>query len=53
MIKALSTATTGMQAQEQKLEQIAHDLANMNTTAFKRGRTEFQDLMYQTLKELH
>lgn len=51
MIRALSTATTGMQAQEQKLDQIANDLANMNTTAFKRGRTEFQDLIYQTVKE--
>ncbi|MEW6058089.1 MAG: flagellar basal-body rod protein FlgG [Bdellovibrionota bacterium] len=51
MIKSLSTAATGMQAQEQKLDQIANDLANMNTTAFKRGRTEFQDLMYQTLKD--
>lgn len=51
MIRALSTAATGMQAQEQKLDQIAHDLANMNTTAYKRGRTEFQDLMYQTIKD--
>ncbi|MBI3543438.1 MAG: flagellar basal-body rod protein FlgG [Deltaproteobacteria bacterium] len=51
MIRALSTAATGMQAQEQHLDQIAHDMANMNTTAYKRGRTEFQDLMYQTIKE--
>ncbi len=51
MIRALSTAVTGMQAQEANLDQIAADLANMNTTAFKRGRTEFQDLMYQTIKE--
>jgi flagellar basal-body rod protein FlgG len=50
-MKVLSTAVTGMQAQEAKLEQIANDLSNMNTTAFKRGRTEFQDLMYQTVKE--
>jgi flagellar basal-body rod protein FlgG len=51
MIRALSTAATGMQAQEQKLDQIAHDMANMNTNAYKRGRTEFQDLMYQQVKE--
>lgn len=51
MMRALSTAATGMQAQEQKLDQISHDLANMNTTAYKRGRTEFQDLMYQTIKD--
>ncbi|MBI3558486.1 MAG: flagellar basal-body rod protein FlgG [Deltaproteobacteria bacterium] len=51
MMRALSTAATGMQAQEAKLDQIAHDMANMNTTAYKRGRTEFQDLMYQTIKD--
>lgn len=51
MMRALSTAATGMQAQEQRLDQIAHDLSNMNTTAYKRGRTEFQDLMYQNIKD--
>lgn len=51
MIRALSTAATGMQAQEQHLDQIATDMANMDTPAYKRGRTEFQDLMYQTIKE--
>jgi len=50
-MRTLSTATTGMQAQEQKLAQIANDMANMNTTAYKRGRTDFQDLMYQQIKE--
>jgi flagellar basal-body rod protein FlgG len=51
MIKALTTAASGMQAQEAKLNQIANDLANMNTNAFKRGRTDFQDLIYQNVKE--
>lgn len=51
MIKSLSTAATGMQGQEMRLDQIAQDMANMNTNAYKRGRTEFQDLMYQTIKE--
>lgn len=51
MIRALSTAATGMQAQETKLDQIAVDMANMNTTAYKRGRTEFQDLIYQNVKD--
>ncbi len=51
MLRALSTAATGMQAQEMKLDQIAADMANMNTTGYKRGRTEFQDLIYQNLKE--
>ncbi len=40
-----------MKAQEAQLDQISNDMANMNTTAYKRGRTEFQDLMYQTIRE--
>lgn len=51
MIRSLSIAATGMQAQETKLEQTATDMANMNTTAYKKGRTEFQDLIYQNVKE--
>ena len=51
MMRSLSIAATGMQAQEAKLDQTAADMANMNTTAYKRGRTEFQDLMYQTIKD--
>ena len=49
-MRAISTAATGMQAQETKLEQIANDMANMGTTGFKKGRTEFHDLFYQTVK---
>lgn len=51
MMKALSTAATGMHAQETRLDQIASDMANMNTTGYKRSRTEFQDLLYQNVKE--
>lgn len=51
MIRALSIAATGMQAQEARLDSTATDMANMNTTAYKRNRTEFQDLMYQQVKE--
>lgn len=51
MMRAISTAVTGMQAQEGKLSQISDNLANMGTTGFKRGETEFQSLMYQTIKE--
>lgn len=50
-MRSLDIAATGMKAQEMKLDQIANDMANMNTTAYKRGNTEFQDLMYQTIKE--
>lgn len=50
-MRALSTAATGMEAQQLAVEVIAHNLANMNTTAFKRQRAEFQDLLYQTLRQ--
>ncbi len=51
MIRALSAAATGLEAQQAKIENIANDLANVNTDGYKRTRTEFQDLMYQTMKE--
>lgn len=49
-IKALSIAATGMNAQQTNLEVIANNIANINTTGFKRGRAEFSDLMYETLR---
>lgn len=51
MMRALWTAGTGMAAQQANLDVIANNLANVNTTAFKKSRTDFQDLMYQTLRE--
>lgn len=51
MIKALSTAATGLEAQQSKIERISNDIANVNTDGYKRSRDEFQDLMYQTIKE--
>lgn len=51
MIRALSAAATGLEAQQAKIENIANDLANVNTDGYKRTRTEFQDLMYETVKE--
>ncbi len=50
MNRALRTAATGMYAQQLNVDLIAHNLANVNTTGFKKSRPEFQDLMYQTLK---
>jgi len=47
-MRALSVAATGMDAQQTNLEVIAHNIANINTTGFKRGRAEFSDLLYQT-----
>ena len=46
-MKALSIAATGMSAQQLNLEVIANNIANINTTGFKRARAEFSDLLYQ------
>src|ERR1700704_418742 len=46
-MRALAIAATGMSAQEQNLEVIANNIANINTTGFKRSRAEFTDLLYQ------
>lgn len=51
MIRALSTAATGLQAQQANIERISSDLANVNTDGYKKSDTEFQDLMYETVKE--
>ncbi|RMD87322.1 MAG: flagellar basal-body rod protein FlgG [Candidatus Dadabacteria bacterium] len=51
MIKSLFTAATGMRAQELNINVIANNLANVNTTGFKKSRAEFQDLVYQTITE--
>ncbi len=50
MIRALWTAATGMGAQQISIDTIANNLANVNTTGFKKGRSDFQDLLYQTLR---
>ncbi|SCM74890.1 flagellar component of cell-distal portion of basal-body rod [uncultured Pleomorphomonas sp.] len=47
-MKALAIAATGMTAQQLNVEVIANNIANINTTAFKRSRAEFTDLLYQT-----
>lgn len=47
-MRALSIAATGMNAQQTNLEVIANNIANINTTGFKRARAEFTDLLYQT-----
>lgn len=49
-LKALSIAATGMNAQQTNLEVIANNIANINTTGFKRARAEFSDLMYETIR---
>jgi len=51
MLRAFSTSATGMMAQEMLVDVIANNLANVNTTGFKRSQVEFQDLLYEKLKE--
>jgi flagellar basal-body rod protein FlgG len=51
MIRALHTAATGMASQEANVNTISNNLANVNTTGFKKARTEFDDLLYETVQE--
>ena len=51
MMKALSTAASGMSAQETYVSTISNNIANVNTVGFKRGRTEIDDLGYETVQE--
>ena len=49
MIRALYSAASGMEAQQLNLDNVAHNIANANTTGFKTRRVQFQDLLYQNL----
>ncbi|MFN3465925.1 MAG: flagellar basal-body rod protein FlgG [Terricaulis sp.] len=49
-MRALSIAASGMQAQQLNVDVISHNIANMNTTSYKRQRAEFQDMLYQNLE---
>jgi flagellar basal-body rod protein FlgG len=49
MYRALYTAATGMETQQLNLENVANNLANANTTGFRRRRVQFQDLLYQNM----
>jgi len=51
MMRALWTAGTGMTAQQSNIDVISNNLANVNTTGFKASRADFQDLMYQTMRQ--
>ncbi len=50
MIRSLFTAATGMIGQQMNIDTIANNLANVNTTGFKKSRVNFQDLLYETIK---
>lgn len=51
MLRAFSTAATGMTAQQMIVDTISNNLANMNTVGFKKSQVDFQDLMYVKLLE--
>jgi flagellar basal-body rod protein FlgG len=51
-MRSLDIASTGMLAQQRNVEVISNNLANMNTTAYQRRRTEFHDLIYQDLRRV-
>lgn len=48
MMRGLWTAASGMGAQQMHIDTVSNNLANANTTGFKKSRANFQDLMYQT-----
>ncbi len=50
MIRSLWTSATGMQAQELNIDVISNNLANVNTSGFKKSRAEFQDLLYESMR---
>jgi flagellar basal-body rod protein FlgG len=50
MLRSLYTAATGMDAQQLKMDVISNNLANTNTTGFKKVRAEFEDLLSETLR---
>jgi len=50
MMRSLWIAKTGMEVQQTHIDVISNNLANVSTTGFKRGRAEFEDLLYQQLR---
>jgi flagellar basal-body rod protein FlgG len=51
MLRALYTAASGMEAQQLNIDTIAHNLANINTSGFKQRKAQFQDLLYQNIRQ--
>jgi flagellar basal-body rod protein FlgG len=52
MNPALWAAKTGLDAQQTRMSVTAHNLANVNTTGFKKGRAVFEDLLYQNVRQV-
>ncbi len=51
MLRALWTSASGMEAQQTNLDVISHNIANVNTVGFKRSRANFEDLIYQDVRD--
>ncbi len=51
MMRSLYTAATGMLGQQLNMDVISNNLANVNTSGFKQSRVDFEDLIYQTLRQ--
>ena len=51
MLRAVHTAATGMEAMQTNIDNVANNMANVNTTAYKKSNAEFQDLYYQTIRQ--
>ncbi len=51
MIRALWTSASGMQAQQTNLDVVSNNIANVNTVGFKQSRANFEDLIYQTIRD--
>lgn len=51
MLRGLWAAASGMAAQKLNIDVISNNLANVNTVGFKKSRNDFQDLMYQTIRQ--
>ena len=51
MMRSLWTAASGMKAQQTAMDNLSNNLANINTTGYKKERLEFQSLLYQTIQK--
>src|SRR5215831_12307115 len=51
MLRSLYSAAAGMESQQMNLDVISNNLANVNTTGFKKSKVEFQELLYQTSRQ--
>jgi len=51
VIRSLWISKTGLEAQQQQMDTISNNLANVSTTGFKRSRTVFEDLLYQNMRQ--